>query len=343
MTKKLLSLPLVICITLVSFGCTGTQQNYSTETSAANAVQTDSILETPTIFPSYTLTPRVTFTPTTSTASIPDLVGKIAFVAVGKQNGIFVINADGSNMRQVRAGGVFVRSIHLSWSPDGNRIAFNDSPGPYNSIQIYDLNIDDGTITQITTGPHHKLDVSWSPDGKYLAYIEQGETQNNIVVVNADGAQPLKLTYGGFDSHPTWSPDGNLIAYIHYPDLSSSSKLYVVDANGANIHKITDFPVALYNLAWSPDGSQIALVSGEECGRVYTVEIATGNLKALSNQDCAKDPTWSPNSAYIAYVAAKTQFSMTGWKLYLVKPDGSQTYLITTFADLDVFNLAWSP
>jgi Tol biopolymer transport system component len=327
-------------ILLTLAGCVegSTPANVIVPTETATLLPSDTHLST-----TRTHLPEIALTPTASAINIPGLVGKIAFVAMGKQSGVFLIDADGSNMKKISESGGFVRSTYLSWSPDGIKIALTFSSDPTSTVQIYTMNIDGSELTRITTGPHHKLEFSWSPDGKRFAYIEQGEVQDNVVVVNADGTQPRKLTYGGFDRYPTWSPDGSQIAYIHYPDISNNIKLYTMDANGENVHQITDFPVGLYNLAWSPDGTRIAFISDEKCGRVYTVEIATGDLKALTEKDCAKDPTWSSNGAYIAYVAVRTQYSMTDWKLYIVTPDGNQIYHLATFPDLDVFNLSWSP
>src|SRR5258708_1448061 len=66
--------------------------------------------------------PEVIVTPGVVTPTIP-LTGKIAFVS--GQNGvfkIFVVNADGSHLRQLSDNAP--RDDNPQWSPDGNQIAF---------------------------------------------------------------------------------------------------------------------------------------------------------------------------------------------------------------------------
>lgn len=64
---------------------------------------------------------------------------------------VFVINADGTGLRQITSGDGY--EGHPGWSPDGKDLAV-DRAGPSREHEgIHILSVADGTITRITTNP----------------------------------------------------------------------------------------------------------------------------------------------------------------------------------------------
>jgi Tol biopolymer transport system component len=121
-------------------------------------------------------------------------------------DGLYVVNVDGSGVRKVARGGF------PTWSPDGTRIAFvTGSKGGGSEIRIADV---DGTDETIVTKGDGSLDLpAWSPDGSRIAYVvwlKGGDPQ--LYVVGPDGTGQAQLTdlrsdgMGGYS--PSWSPDG---------------------------------------------------------------------------------------------------------------------------------------
>ena len=92
--------------------------------------------------------------------------------------------------------------------------------------------------------------------------------------MNADGSGQTQVIVGWvFNSMPAWSPDGTQIAFISNLD-ETGAKLYVMDADGQNSHRITSSDVIRVDTApeWSPDGNWIAVQQGKRrgssrCGR----------------------------------------------------------------------------
>ena len=81
--------------------------------------------------------------------------------SVGRVHGVYVISRDGSGLRRVLVGPV----THISWSPDGRRLAFTGGfLGASTRVGIY--------IADTATGRMHRLirsnsgSVSWSADGR---------------------------------------------------------------------------------------------------------------------------------------------------------------------------------
>jgi TolB protein len=56
-----------------------------------------------------------------------------------------------------------------AWSPDGTRIAFNSDRG--GEMNIYVHSLQDGSTTQLTSGPGGDYQPQWSPDGNHLAFF----------------------------------------------------------------------------------------------------------------------------------------------------------------------------
>src|SRR2546426_2635613 len=97
--------------------------------------------------------------------------GQIAFSS--DRNGfldIYVMNADGSNQRQLTFGAVnpadgFSRTYSEKplWSPDGSKIAFK-SDLDYHGLNLYLMNADGTRIRKITNSGS-VCSATWAPDG----------------------------------------------------------------------------------------------------------------------------------------------------------------------------------
>lgn len=113
---------------------------------------------------------------------------------------LFVMNADGTNIRQVtnldNMGG------RSTWSPDGTRLAFYR--GEFGNRDIHVVNVDGTGLVQLTNGGDN-LGPSWSPDGNWIAFTSFRDGNNEIYVVHPDGTGPTRLTDNRIsDWQPRW-------------------------------------------------------------------------------------------------------------------------------------------
>jgi dipeptidyl aminopeptidase/acylaminoacyl peptidase len=78
-------------------------------------------------------------------------------------------------------------------------------------------------------------------------------------ILNGKPHGPRALTQGETDREPRWSPDGLRVAFVR--SLSpEKSDLYVIDADGGEARRATDFPNgAIGAFLWSPDGKSLAV------------------------------------------------------------------------------------
>jgi Tol biopolymer transport system component len=134
-------------------------------------------------------------------------------------------NRSGKQLGAVGPPGLFANP---SLSPDGRRVAYEqtDKDGRHVDIWIHDLGND--SVTRVTFGPGLNELPVWSPDGKILVFSSNQKISWSLSQKNADGSGPPRsvtdlLTWGGFWD---WSHDGKYLlmwkktqlAYMMWPD-----------------------------------------------------------------------------------------------------------------------------
>jgi Tol biopolymer transport system component/imidazolonepropionase-like amidohydrolase/ketosteroid isomerase-like protein len=96
------------------------------------------------------------------------------------------------------------------------------------------------------------LEPAISPDGQRIAFAALGDLWVTDLAGNVQA-----LTAGGvFPRHPAWSPDGKWIAFASL--AAAGHAIWVADANGSGVRRLTELPGSQTQPRWSPDGRRIA-------------------------------------------------------------------------------------
>ena len=172
---------------------------------------------------------------------------KIAFFYDQSSSGgqIFLINADGTGMRQFTTSGA---NIGVAWSPDGSKIALSAYGGSGYDIFVKDVN-GSGLAQLTTTAGATDRAPAWSHDGGRIAFVSNRDGNDEIYVMNADGSGQTRLTTDpGVDYAPTWSPDGSQIAF--HSDRSGALQVYVMNADGSGLTQLTTDPTGAGYPSW---------------------------------------------------------------------------------------------
>jgi TolB protein len=206
---------------------------------------------------------RAAFTSYTVADTISTSTAEPSSAPAEEVSGIYVANASGrgdpSRIREFsNETPPAPAPINLTWSPDGEKIAFYD--GAAINVIKGDKNGQWDLINSLFSMPnldYAKAPYSWSPGGERLAFVNKFDS--DLYVTNTDGLGQRRLTETlQPEGYPAWSPDGKKIAFV----AMSDSDVYVIDTDGTGRKRLANtIPYSSGSnafLAWSPDGKKIA-------------------------------------------------------------------------------------
>lgn len=321
------------------------------------------------LIPSKGGTPkRLTFTATLGRDDVSDRMGPNNIVMAWQGNDDIIyrsrkqsFNSFKGQLFKVSSEGGLSEELPLptgswcSFSPDGNKMAFNRvfrefrtwkyyKGGMADDVWIYDF--DTKQTVNITDNDFQNIFPMWSGDKIY--FLSDRDRTMNLFEYDVNSKQTSKLTnYTLYD--------------IKFPSLGNESiiyenggLLYNYKLSDGSISKITvniendlltgrnefkDASKYISSMAIAPDGKRV--VFGAR-GEVFTVPAESGVTRNLTQSSGVHDRNveWSPDGKYISFISDRSGED----EIYIQNQNGLEAPLqLTSNSDTYKYNPVWSP
>jgi dipeptidyl aminopeptidase/acylaminoacyl peptidase len=263
-----------------------------------------------------------------------------------------------------------VSSSHPRWSPDGKYIAFISARNG-SEDQVWLLNRLGGEAQRLTYTPQDVDELAWSPDGSRLALLLRDASLEEIEAFKEQDDRDKdpdsdKNKDKDKDAKPKkpktqrpWVIDRRQFKQdeIGYLDRRRTH-LYVFDLAKRNLTQITSGDYDDQELAWSPDGKQLAFSSNRSTpdpDATYNTDIWTVSadntdkgahvtqVTKSPGEDLA--PAWSPDGQWIAYTTRldPAVFEYGTKHLAIIPAGGGDAKVLTQSLDRVIIEPHFSP
>jgi TolB protein len=166
---------------------------------------------------------------------------------------VWVVNRDGTGLREVSSKFEARGKADVSISPDGRRVVYVAGlRGPFHIVLT---DVESGETRNLTEGVNAMHESPrFSPDGRRIVFASTRDdemlTRSDVFVMNIDGTEVRNLSrHPNEDFNPHWTSDGRRVVFASL--RSGTSQLFEVDLSSGQTRRLTnntshDMDVALH-------------------------------------------------------------------------------------------------
>ena len=215
-----------------------------------------------------------------------------------------------SARRQVHA---FVDEFMVALGRKGiaqTKIAFKGESGGNSEIYLADF---DGHNAQAVTKDNTIVAAPSCVPGRLALYYTSYKMNHADIFYHdlSTGSRRAFARYGGSNMSPAVSPDGKKVAMILSKD--GWTDLYVCNADGSGLTRLTKSPQDESSPCWSPNGEWICFAAKEKEHRsLCKVRASGGKIQVISTGGIPSpsEPDWSPDGKWIAFTVQYKDFQI---------------------------------
>jgi Tol biopolymer transport system component len=208
------------------------------------------------------------------------VVDRSASVSITSE--LWVMNADGTNARQLTSTPNPLEDHEPAFSANGRQVFFSRDNGTQSDIYVT-ASDGSGGLLNLTNTTVNESYPDASPDGKQIAF-ERGPA-TDIWLMNSNGTNPVNITNTptATEFQTSFSPDGRTIAFNRCQ--SGVCNVWVMNVDGSSPRQVTADTApnsSIIRPAFSRDGLRIAY--NDECNgtcKVYAVNLDGSGAGAL--------------------------------------------------------------
>jgi Tol biopolymer transport system component len=257
---------------------------------------------------------------------------------------IFTISPAGGDPTQLTDNAI--SDTDPSWSADGQRLAFIRGSASFGQHQnVWTMRADGTDQRQVTHGATSASSPSFSPGGARIVMARGWDVRGNIVIVRADGTDPVRLTSGRWARDPAFSPNGRRIVFAGRPREESSPGIWVMRRDGTHKRLLAaEGAPEFEHPDFDPDGSHIVFDRLEcishGCDTSVILMRSDGSRKRVFT-DIGEEPVFSPNGHRIAavWVSCDVLTETCNWKLVNSARDKTDGRVVTH----SLISPSWQP
>jgi TolB protein len=170
--------------------------------------------------------------------------------------------------------------------------------------EIWSMDYDGQNQHQVTHLGTISLSPRISPDNSRIAFASLGRNGWDLRMYSLDLGRMVSFpagTAGGSNQSPAWTSDGTRLAFSS--SRSGDPEIWVADASGANLRRLTSFAGPDVSPTWDPrSNAQLAWVSGRTgLPQIYIMDQDGANVQRLTDGGYAVSPSWSPNGQFLTF------------------------------------------
>jgi TolB protein len=262
---------------------------------------------------------------------------QIAFSArIGRFKELFVMEMDGSNMRQLTSEKGLAMSS--AWDPSGTQLVYTSYRNRVPDLFI--LDVATKAARQLTRTSELEIGSHFLNSSQILTSRTEG-SDSDIILLGGDGKTLRRLTppNRAIDVSPVPSPDGSQIAFCS--NRGGGPQIYMMGAGGESPRRVS-FVTSNYctSPAWSPKGDKIAFVCRADGNfQMFLSDPDGSNAVQLTSLGSSEDPEFSPDGRYLVF---STTYFGGGYSIAIMRADGTSIKQVTKGRGGD-FEPAWGP